>query len=194
MSDALRLFVGIDVGPIWTEHLRSTADLLAETLQSSGRWVRPELYHVTVLFLGNQPAEAVPKITTALTAACSSFRPYPLRLREVVRFGRHENGALVAAVDDPTGNLQRLRARLDDELRRQRIDFDARGLVPHVTLVRPRRGSGPLPATPIDLRQSPPLEVSELQLVRSDLLPAGPKYQSIATAPLGFRYPTTSPC
>ena len=185
MSDALRLFVGIDVGPIWTKHLSSTADLLKETIRSSGRWVRPELYHVTVLFLGNQPSEAVPEITAALTAAGAAVEPFPLRLREVVRFGRHENGALVAAVDDPTGNLQRLRARLDDELRHQQMSFDARGLVPHVTLVRPRRGSGPLPAPPVDLRKSPPLDVSELQLVRSDLLPSGPRYQSIATAPLG---------
>jgi 2'-5' RNA ligase len=184
MSEALRLFVGIDVGPVWTETLSSTADLLAETIGSGGRWVRPELYHVTVLFLGNQPPEAVPQIGEALTAASADFQSFPLRLREVVRFGRHEQGALVAAVDDPTGKLQRLRARLDDELRRQQISFDARGLVPHVTLVRPRRGSGPLPATPLDLREAPPLDVAELQLVRSDLLQTGPRYQSIHTAPL----------
>lgn len=185
MSDALRLFIGIDVGSTWTEQLRSTADLLAETIGSSGRWVRPELYHVTVLFLGNQPAEAVAAIEAALTATCAVHQSFPLRLRQVVRFGRHEHGALVAAVDDPTGNLQRLRARLDEELRRQQISFDARGLVPHVTLVRPRRGTGPLLDTPVDLRETPPLDVSELHLVRSDLLPSGPRYQSIATAPLG---------
>jgi RNA 2',3'-cyclic 3'-phosphodiesterase len=185
MSDALRLFVGIDVGSDWTETLSSTADLLAETLRSGGRWVRPELYHVTVLFLGNQPPDAVTGITEALKASGAAFESFPLRLREVVRFGRHEHGALVAAVDDPTGKLQRLRARLDDELRRKDIDFDARGLVPHVTLVRPRRGFGLFPATPLDLRQTPPLAVSELHLVRSDLLPTGPRYESIYTAPLG---------
>jgi RNA 2',3'-cyclic 3'-phosphodiesterase len=185
MSDALRLFVGIDVGSDWTATLNSTADLLAETIQSGGRWVRPELYHVTVLFLGNQPPDAVPRITEALKTSSAAFESFPLRLREVVRFGRHEHGALVAAVDDPTGQLQRLRTRLDDELRRQGIDFDARGLVPHVTLVRPRRGSGPLPATPVDLRETPPLDVSELDLIRSDLLPTGPRYESIATARLG---------
>jgi 2'-5' RNA ligase len=108
-----------------------------------------------------------------------------LRLRETVRFGRHENGALVAAVEDPSGALQRLRARLDGELRNRQIDFDARALVPHVTLVRPRRGSGPLPQTPIDLRTTPSLLVSEVNLVRSDLLPTGPRYRPIATVPLG---------
>ena len=108
-----------------------------------------------------------------------------LSLREVVRFGRHENGALVAAVDDPSGTLQQFRACLDDELRQRQIEFDARGLVPHVTLLRPRRRVGPLPYEPVDLRSTPPLLVSEVNLIRSDLLPTGPRYQSIATLPLG---------
>jgi 2'-5' RNA ligase len=185
MSGSLRLFVGIDVGPVWTEALSSAADQIGETLTSGGRWVRPELYHVTVLFLGNQPAESVEQISRALAVAGLAFKPFPLRLREVVRFGRHEHGALVAAVDDPTGTLQRVRARLDDELRRQRINFDARGLVPHVTLVRPKRGAGPLPLPLVDLSGTPALRVSELHLVRSDLLPSGPRYRSIATAHIG---------
>lgn len=184
MSDTLRLFVGIDVGPVWTEHLSATADRLAETIRSGGRWVHPELYHVTVLFLGNQPSDAVQEIAEALTAACAAFQPFRLHLREVVRFGRHEHGALVAAVDDPTGQLQRLRSRLDDELRREHISFDARGLVPHVTLVRPKRSAGPLPAPQVDLHAVSPLDVAEINLVRSDLLPSGPRYQSIARAPL----------
>src|SRR4051812_19747564 len=105
MSDALRLFVGIDVGPAWTETLSSTADLLAEKIRRGGRWVRPELYHVTVLFLGNQSLEAVERISNALSVTCSAFEPFPLHLHEVVRLGRHENGALVAAVNDRSGTL-----------------------------------------------------------------------------------------
>jgi 2'-5' RNA ligase len=185
MSDSLRLFVGIDIGPAWTEALSSAADRIGETLRSGGRWVRPELYHVTVLFLGNQPAESVEQISSALAATGSAFKPFPLRLREVVRFGRHERGALVAAVDDPTGALQRVRSRLDNELGQQGISFDARGLVPHVTLVRPKRGAGVLPLAPIDLRKTPSLQVTEIHLVRSDLQPSGPRYQSIATARVG---------
>jgi 2'-5' RNA ligase len=185
MSDDLRLFVGLDIGPAWTETLASVADAWAPSIGRNGRWVRPELYHVTVLFLGSQPAAAVTAISDALTSAASAVQPFALHLREVVKFGRHEHGALVAAVDDPTGTLQRLRTRLDDALRRQRIQFDARGLVPHVTLVRPRRGSGPLAAPALDLRSAPPLLVSEVKLIRSDLRQTGPHYQSILAARVG---------
>jgi 2'-5' RNA ligase len=185
MSDALRLFIGINVGPAWTEALSATADSLAPTIGRSGRWVRPELYHVTVLFLGSQPPEAVAAISEALTGAAGRVRPFSLQLREVVRFGRHEQGALVAAVDDPSGALQRFREGLDAELRRHAISFDARSLVPHVTLVRPRRRGEPLPPTSVDLRTVAPRLVSEVNLVRSDLQQAGPRYQTIATASVG---------
>jgi 2'-5' RNA ligase len=185
MSDDLRLFVGIDVGPAWTEALSSVADSLAPAIGRSARWVRPELYHVTVLFLGSQPSAAVVPISDALAVAASVVQPFELRLREVVRFGRHEHGALVAAVDDPSGTLQELRARLDEALRRHQVAFDARGLVPHVTLARPRRGSGPLAAPALDLRPTPPLVVSDVNLVRSDLQQAGPHYEAIATARVG---------
>jgi 2'-5' RNA ligase len=187
MSDALRLFVGIDVGPVWTEALSSTANSLEQAIGRNGRWVRPELYHVTVLFLGNQAADNVEAISDALTDAAMGVRPFELRLREVVRFGRHEHGALVAAVDDPSGTLQRLRARLDNALKHHRIQFDARTLVPHVTLVRPRRNAGPLPQPDLDLRSTSPLKVSEVSLVRSDLQQTGPHYRTIATSPLGSR-------
>ena len=184
MTDTLRLFVGISIGDAWTESLRSTAEELAETLQRGGRWVRPELYHVTVVFLGNQPSGAADNVADAMAGAAASVEPFELRLRETVRFGRHENGALVAAVDDPSGALQALRARLDDELRRCGVRFDPRPLSPHVTLVRPKRGSGSLPATTVDLRGTPPLLVRELDLIRSTLLPTGSQYQTIRSARL----------
>src|SRR3954466_4445548 len=98
MSETLRLFIGIEVGEVWTEALILAADQIRETLERGGRWVRPELYHVTVLFLGNQPAEVVDQIAAALASTTTAFEPFSLLLREVVRFGRHEQGALVAAV------------------------------------------------------------------------------------------------
>jgi RNA 2',3'-cyclic 3'-phosphodiesterase len=185
MADSWRLFVGIALDEPWTARLDSVADGLRTVLGRSVRWVRPELYHVTVVFLGSQPADAVDPIADAIASAAATVQPFELLLRETVRFGRHENGALVAAVDDPSGALQVMRARLDGELRRRGVRFDARPLSPHVTLARPKRGAGALPQTSVDLRGAPPLLVRKVNLVRSTLLPTGSQYQTIATAPVG---------
>ena len=178
MPDTLRLFIGIDVGDAWTDRLR---DALGRTV----RWVRPELYHVTVVFLGNQPPESVDAVDRALASAASTVKPFTLRLTELRRLGGHERGALVAGVDDGSGGLQAFRTSLDAELRRHGIAFDPKRLVPHVTLGRPRGRSGPMPFEPVDLRDAPLLAVRAVNLVKSDLLPAGPRYETIATAHFG---------
>jgi RNA 2',3'-cyclic 3'-phosphodiesterase len=187
MTDSLRLFIGIDVGHAWTERLGAVVDALRDDLGRAVRWVRPELYHVTVVFLGNQPPEAVASIDDALASAASKVHPFDLRLTDLRRIGGHEHGALVAGVDDPSGRLQAYRAALDADLRRHHLAFDSKRLVPHVTLGRPRGRSGPLPLTPVDLRDAQPLAVREINLVKSDLLPTGPRYETIATAQLGSR-------
>ena len=139
MAEAWRLFVGIELDETWTTLLADTAERLRLTLGNGVRWVRPDLSHVTVVFLGNQPEERVPDIGEALDAAAASLEPFALRLGQLRRLGGHEQGALVAAVGDPSGRLQRLRAAVDGALREHGVRFDARPLVPHITLELRRR-------------------------------------------------------
>src|SRR5688572_32734728 len=134
MPESLRLFVGIDVGNAWTQRLGAAADSLRDDLGRAVRWVRPELYHVTVVFLGNQQPESVAAIEGILVSAASSCQPFTLQLTELRRLGGHEHGALVASVDDQSGGLQAFRAALDAQLQRHAVAFDSKRLVPHVTL------------------------------------------------------------
>jgi 2'-5' RNA ligase len=187
MPDTLRLFVGIDIDDEWTERLSATADCLRDRLGRVVRWVRPELYHVTVVFLGNHSPDASGQISDALMSAAERSRPFALHLRDIHRLGGHEHAALVAGVDDRSGGLQAFRSRLDAELRARGVPFDSKRLVPHVTLGRPRGRSLVIRLDAVGLRDVPPLDVREVGLVRSDLLPTGPRYETIASARLGVR-------
>jgi 2'-5' RNA ligase len=187
LPDTQRLFVGIDLGRAWTERLRATAEQLQEPLGRNVRWVRPELYHVTVVFLGNQPLDSVDAIGEALTLAGRSIEPFTLQLLGLERLGGHERGALVVGVHDSTRGLARFRSRLDHELRQRAVSFDSKPLVPHVTLGRPRGRPRPRPVGLVDLRNVPPLQVGEINLVRSVLLQTGPRYETIATVQLDAR-------
>jgi RNA 2',3'-cyclic 3'-phosphodiesterase len=185
VSDALRLFVGIKIGDAWTERLDATVASLRHNLGGSVRWVRPELYHVTVVFLGNQPPDAVAEIDRAIRSAATGVQPFTLTLTELRRLGGHERGALVAGVDDPSGTLQRFRSRLDAALLDEEIAFDAKRLVPHVTLGRPRGRGGSIPPVSASFQNVEPLAVAAINLIKSDLRPTGPIYETIASASLG---------
>ena len=185
MRDIARLFVGIDLDPIWTAGLSAAADELQELAGDKGRFVRPELFHVTVVFLGEQNPEGQENARQALRAAVSACQPFHLELTEIQILGGHEHGALVAGVADPSGGLLTLRAYLNEELRRHEVRYDPKPLVPHITLARPKRRAGRLPIAPLDLTEAPPLRVSTVTLVRSFLLSSGPKYESLMKLGLG---------
>jgi 2'-5' RNA ligase len=184
MSDALRLFVAIEIGEAWTERLGATVAGLRRDLSVTVRWVRPELYHVTVAFLGNQPPDAVAGIERALIAAATGVRPFTLVLTELRRLGGHERGALVAGVEDRSGSLQRFRSRLDAALLDEGIAFDSKRLVPHVTVGRPRGRGGSIPPLATSFQHVEPLMVAAVNLVKSDLRPTGPAYETIASVTL----------
>jgi len=184
MADSWRLFVGITLDELWTARLDAVADGLRELCGRWVRWVRPELYHVTVVFLGNQTPDRAETIQQALASACAGVEPFPLRLLELKRLGGHERGAIVAAVHDPSGQLQALRMALNGELRQRGISFDAKPLVPHITLGRPRHGAPRFEIPRTNLGNSGSLHVSGVSLIKSNLLPTGSRYESIFTAPL----------
>jgi len=184
MREVWRLFIGVELNESWTDLLFETAEQLQPALERRVRWVRPELFHVTLVFLGDQLFDDLPHVSAALNAAAASIGPFPLRLIGLRLLGAHERGAIVAGVDDPTGRLQKLRASIDVELRHNGIHFDAKPLVPHITLGRPRNNAGRLSVPPTDLTATPPLQVQEIALIKSDLLPTGPRYQSVHEARL----------
>ncbi len=184
MSKPLRLFIGIGVGDAWTAVLRAAADHLRAPLGSAARWVRPELYHVTVVFLGDQPPSAIPVIGEALAEAATEAAPFALHLTAIKRLGGHERGALVAAVADASGDLRWYRRRLDAGLQARGVAFDSKPLVPHITLARPR-GRGGLPSVPVPVMTgAPPLLAARIDLVQSDLLSGGPVYTTLFSVPL----------
>ena len=184
MSDAPRLFVGIEIGDAWTERLGDTVAGLRRDLGGSVRWVRPELYHVTVVFLGNQPPDAVPDIERALISAATGVRPFTLALTKLRRLGGHERGALVAGVLDPSGTLQHFRSSLDAALLDEEIAFDSKRLVPHITVGRPRGRGGSITPVSSSFQDAEPITVAAVNLVKSDLRPTGPVYETITLVTL----------
>ncbi|MDP8924766.1 MAG: RNA 2',3'-cyclic phosphodiesterase [Chloroflexota bacterium] len=195
---SLRLFVAVELSDAWRQGAEEVARRLQAAHGNGYRWVRPELYHVTVVFLGEQPADRLGSITDAMRAAVAEASSFELRLGDLSGFGADVARALILAVADPSGGLHALRARLDRELVERRIPFDRKPLSPHVTLGRARvqrrgerrdraRPGQVAPTSRVPRPDVGPLRVDRIALVRSDLLPGGPRYEAVATVPLGGR-------
>jgi 2'-5' RNA ligase len=161
----------------------------------SVRLVPPERMHLTLVFLGDVPADRLPATKAAVAAAVARWAPGQerrarlphIRIGGGGRFGRGKFTTLwagirgdVAALGDLVGDLRR-------DLRAAKLPFDVKPFRPHVTLARPadRLPDADLAA---DLQalchyQGPEWPVASIDLVESH---QGPNitYDRLAAFPL----------
>jgi 2'-5' RNA ligase len=181
----LRLFVALELPLEWKEALAEVQREQERAAPGYFRWVQPELVHLTLVFLGWQPAQRLDEVAAAVNRAAAEIPTFRLTLGHVGTFGppRAPRVLWVEALQ-PDGRLQQLRAALERELRAAAISFDDKPLVPHVTLARKRDGS----SGPIRLGESvvasAPHTVRQIVLMESKLSPRGPSYNVRAAAAL----------
>lgn len=141
----------------------------------TGRAVPERHYHVTLAFLGNQPADQVGRLTAMATVAPPEF--------ELVldRFGhwRRSQVLWIGPHRCPAG-LSTLVAQIRAELEALGISYDGHDFKPHLTLARK------VPALP-ELAAPAPVHwpVRAFVLVESVPTPAGSVYEVIHRFPVG---------
>ncbi|MDO8614396.1 MAG: RNA 2',3'-cyclic phosphodiesterase [Dehalococcoidia bacterium] len=182
-GQGLRLFVAVELG---ADALRALGELQTE-LRRKGlaalRWVRPEGIHLTLKFLGEVPAAAVPDIERALAGAVKGVPPHTLRLGALGKFGGRGSPRVLWV--DMAGDQEvvlSLQQRVEGALNRLGFPRERRRFSPHLTLARvppegARAAAGPLDEAIAAVHPQPAeIQVRELSLMRSQLGPGGAVY------------------
>lgn len=181
----LRLFVAVELSGEWRAWFARAIRRLRDRIPDGYRWVRPELLHLTLVLLGNQPHTELPRIVEAVRLAVAGRRKFSLTIGQVGGFGGTRPRVLWVSVGDPTNALPLLRHELGTILDSAAISYDRKPLVPHVTIARAR---APVHVAANSLAVpfgSPPeLVVSEISVFQSDLRSSGPRYTPVAHLPL----------
>jgi 2'-5' RNA ligase len=188
----LRLFVAVLLPPEWKSYLAARARDLERVALGYTRWVAPDLMHLTLVFLGWQPAERLAAVAEATAAGAESVAPFELSLGRLGHFGGRVPRVLWVEARAREGHLQRLHAALCQELATRAVAFDAKPIVPHVTLGRAQRQARPAAGRALTARLAaprwpappPPCTVRAVALIRSDLSPRGPRYTTLGEYPL----------
>ena len=160
------------------------------------RWAAPETYHLTLLFLGDVPAEASAEMQAALALAGSGAEPFDCRLSHSGGFGggRRDRVAWLGLDDTAADRCAVLASALREGLARSRV--------PAVQEALERAGRGPFRAhLTLCRRATPPLEAelvrrlardepigwraASIELLSSRLLAGGPEHTVLQRAPLG---------
>ena len=153
------------------------------------RWVRPEGIHLTLRFLGEVAPERIEDIWSRAARGVEPIAPFTIGVRGCGGFPTAKRPRVIwIGVEDPSGSLQAMQARVETGVVEVGFPRDERGYNPHLTLGRlnPGKGQGMVAQAieanrAVDLGQ---MEVREVCLFRSQLKPTGAEYTKLKVIPL----------
>lgn len=185
----MRAFFSVNLTPDVRDRIAGAADELRSSLPNEPvRWVRPEILHLTLRFLGETAPEKLEAIRVAVVHAARNWSPCALGFAGMGCFpDARRPRVLWVGVSDPARALTRIAEELERIARAHGFDPEERGFTPHMTLGRIRDRLSPdgirRLAAALEARRESDFgmfTVETIHLMRSVLRPSGPEYAPIA--------------
>jgi RNA 2',3'-cyclic 3'-phosphodiesterase len=152
---------------------------------SGARWQSDDQLHLTLRFIG----EVDPHLADDIHAALGGIHqaPFEIALKGIGHFDRRGWPDAVWAGVTPHEPLHSLHKKVDAALSRVGVGPDQRAFLPHITLARLKRSSGPVGNLLEEAGglNSLPFTVDHFALFESDLTPDGAVYSIVERYPLG---------
>jgi len=178
----MRLFIGISLPGEYAQIIGEVQDAWKSRLASKMSWVRPELVHLTLRFLGEVDEDRVGGIVQAMQEAArgsfvmqggaGGFFP-PKGAPRVIWIGLRQGREECAEYFE----------KLDRGLAKAGFLAESKPFAPHLTVARVKTAvrSDDWPGLLADLKRDwPVFTVSQVVLWQSIFKPAGPEYRKVA--------------
>jgi len=187
MSEAVRSFVAVGISE---EARRQIADLLVGLRRESGpavRWVRPDLMHLTLAFLGEVSPDFLDAAKGPLSEVAARREAFMMRLKGLGAFPSPPRARVVwVGTEQGKGEVCALQTNVVRALSGVGYQPERRPFSPHLTVGRLRMPGDVSKAVAMQF-ESEPFEVGQLVLFRSVLGPGGPTYSRLGEFPLQVR-------
>jgi 2'-5' RNA ligase len=191
-----RCFLALDLDPEAVALLGRARDALLEGAPdwAGEKWVRPELLHVTLVFLGALTDAQVPDVLSTARTACAGHTSHTLALARVhAKPSPVRASMLWATLEGDVHRTAALSGELADAIEYSLgVSGDRRVFVPHVTLAR-ARAPRPVPLAALAAadavlasgkERDGSVSVLSVTMYSSTLAPSGPHYEPLGSAPL----------
>lgn len=183
--ESWRLFIAIELPQNVRQKIKDHIDQLRTALPDArASWTREDNLHLTLKFFGDIQVTRVEALSQALLRAVTRTPRFELVIGNCGSFPpRGKPKVLWIGIDDPSTNLHKLHAALEDECAKVGFALEARPFHPHLTLARLRqpRGSRRLAELHEQIGFDPiTTDVRDVCLIRSELSSSGSRYTVLA--------------
>ncbi len=181
----MRTFIAIEI----PAEIKTAISELQTELRRAGAdvsWTKPESIHLTLKFLGEIEERLINEIERTCVDVAAEFQPFTLDLNGTGVFpNARQPRVLWVGLAGEIEKAVEIQRRLDERLMAIGFEREEKPFHPHLTIgrVKSNRKTRELLAL-ADSYQLPKLafDVKEIVVMRSELLPAGARYTSLARA------------
>lgn len=184
----MRLFVAVNLPADLRQRLAAVQERLRGT-QADVSWVRAENIHATLKFLGETEEKRLDRIRAALLEVARGRGPFPIRVAGLGSFGGRVPRVVWVGVEAGAEPLSGLAKDVEAAMAHLGFPKEKRGFSAHLTLGRvrsPRNAAALLAALgQADAGPIGTVEVTQFELMQSELRPTGSVYTVLEKFPLG---------
>ena len=190
--ETVRSFIAIELPAEIKQGLTRLQSRLKAATNCPARWVAPDGIHLTLNFLGDVAIPKVNDIKQVMIETCAEFTPFELRLAGLGVFPNLDRPQVVwVGLGGDLDSLIKLQKQLAERLIPLGFRPEKRSFSPHLTLARLREEASPderkrlggvIATTACDIKCVIPVE--SVNLMRSQLTPAGAIYSRLGAASL----------
>jgi len=193
--EQIRSFIAIELPEEAKDGLARLRKELESDEHKFVKWADPRGIHLTLKFLGNIPSKRVAEITEAMEEAAQGISPFHLEISGLGAFPSVRQARVFwVGIGGEVDKLSRLQQNIDAALAALGFAKEERSFVPHLTLARIRQGASPLERSGFGelvgstiFEDEYRVEVEAINLMRSQLTPAGAIYTCLSTVGLGHQ-------
>jgi len=131
-----RLFIAIDIIPDNNFCKICTRLKSASTKLDRINWVKHDLMHLTLKFLGETPEDKIPTIVKGIKSAAVGISPFELKIGTIGAFGSRYQPRVLWFGIDKSEILEQIYMQIQKEMRKVGFKPDFGNFVPHITLAR----------------------------------------------------------
>jgi RNA 2',3'-cyclic 3'-phosphodiesterase len=191
MGRSLRAFIAVEISSEVRTRARQLITRLAGT-EARVTWVKPQLLHLTLKFLGDVDLTDIPPVSAAVTQAVADLPPFEIEVRGAGAFPNPARPRTIwLGVGQGQEEMVELHDRVEVALAGMGFRRELRRFRPHLTIGRVRGAHaigelGELVSQHADFSGGIS-SVDDLVVMSSELERDGPAYEPLAVAPLNGR-------
>jgi RNA 2',3'-cyclic 3'-phosphodiesterase len=182
----IRSFIAIDI-PAGVKNMIAEAQFELKKTEAAVKWVKPDIIHLTLKFLGNIEEDQIQPIKEKMIESAAGIPSFSMDVTHVGVFPNLRYPRVIwIGLEEKSGKLLTLQKNIEKNLESLGFDPEGRGFSPHLTIgrVKSAKGRGRL-VNMLESKQNShfneSISVNEVNVMKSELKVTGPIYTILET-------------